>query len=268
MTSPDESLPSASDVEKLGPWGAVAATQPAIPLAEPVIAPTQPSLASQIGWGLASSVLFAAYLGWQWGWIYAAAGILGVVVHELGHLAAINSLGCGPGRIHIIPFFGGAASMRRAPDTEFKGVLIALAGPVIGLVAAAPFYLLSAIRKEPVWLDGVLFIGGLSLLNLAPAPPLDGSKALGPALAWIHPNVERAAMILLGGLGVFWAVTHGQLIIGIFVGIGVAQAVMGRAPRPPALRLTTGQWFISIGLWLVALILCAGVTLSGLRQNA
>jgi Zn-dependent protease len=246
----------------------VAASEPLSPAPGPVVEPAQPSLASQIGWGLASTVIFAAYLGWSWGWVYAAAGVLGILVHELGHLAAINSLGCGPGRIHIIPFFGGAASMRRTPDTEFKGVLIALAGPVAGLAAAAPFYLLYATSKNPIWLNGVLFIGGLNLLNLAPAPPLDGSKALGPALAWIHPNVERGVMIVLGALGVWWAVTHGQIFIAIFIGLGLTQAVMGRAPRPAARRLTTRQWFISIGLWLVALVLCAGVTWSGLAQNA
>ena len=268
MTPADESLPSASDVERLGPWGAVAANERLVAPPEPVVEAQPPSMAAQIGWGLVSTAILAAWLAYQGSWVFAAAGVLGVLVHELGHLAAINSLGCGPGRIHIIPFFGGAASMRRAPDTEFKGVLIALAGPVAGLMAAIPFYLLSVSTKNPAWLDGVLFIGGLNLLNLAPAPPLDGSKALGPALSWIHPNVERGVMILLGALGAGWAVTHGQIIIAIFIGIGLAQAVMGRAPRPPAQRLSTGQWLISIGLWLVALVLCAGVTWTGLARNA
>jgi Zn-dependent protease len=268
MSPADPAPPSAAEIERLGPWGAAQAS--AIFDDEPVAAEPairEPTLGSQIGWGVVSTLLLAGWLGWRWGWIYAAAGVLGVLVHELGHLAAINAMGCGPGRIQIIPFFGGAASMRRAPDTEFKSVLIAWAGPVSGLIAAAPFYLLYVTSHDPVWLKGVLIIGGLNLLNLAPAPPLDGAKILGPALAWIHPNLERGVMILLGALAVYWSVTHGQILLAAFIGLGLVQAVMGRAPRAPAQRLSLVQWLTSIGLWVLALVLCIGVSWSGLGQG-
>ncbi|MDR3507963.1 MAG: hypothetical protein P4L64_08720 [Caulobacteraceae bacterium] len=264
MAPTDENLPSASDIERFDPC---AAARPAAP-AQPTVSDRKPpTAASEIGWGLVSTAILAAWLGWQWGWVFAAAGVLGVLVHELGHLAAINSLGCGPGRIHVIPFFGGAASMARAPDTEFKGVLIALAGPVAGLAATAPFYLLYANGGDRIWLQGVLFIGGMNLLNLAPVPPLDGAKALGPALAWLHPNVERAVMILLGGIGVYWAVSHGQFLIAVVIGLSLAQALRGRAFRVPALRLTALQWAVSMGLWVGAVVLCGSVTWSALAPN-
>ena len=267
MTASDPAMPSAADIERLGPWGAVMA-EPGDEAAQAPPPPQPPrSALSAFGWGLVSTAVLALFLGLQWGWICAAAGVLGVLVHELGHLVAINGLGCGPGRIQIIPFFGGAATMRRAPDTEFKSVLIALAGPVAGLIAAAPFWLLYATSGQTDWLKGVLFVGGLNLLNLAPAPPLDGAKALGPILAWIHPAVERSVMILLGALGVYAAVRLSQPIIAVFVGLGVAQAVMGRAPRAPALRMSVGQWLLSLALWVFAFALCAGVTWSALPQE-
>ena len=267
MSATDHAAPSASDIKRLGPWGALLVEPEAAAPPEP--APRTPrSLASEFGWGLVSTAALAIFLGLQWGWVAAAAGVLGVLVHELGHLVAINSLGCGPGRIQIIPFFGGAASMRRAPDTEFKSVLIALAGPLAGLIAAAPFWGLYAATGDRLWLQGVLFVGGLNLLNLLPAPPLDGAKALGPALAWIHPMVERGAMIFLGGLGVYLAVRFGQPLIAAFVGIGAAQAVLGRAPRAPAQRMTVLQWLASLALWLAAFALCAGVTWAALPRQA
>jgi Zn-dependent protease len=259
MTASESPMPTASDIERLGPWGAVMAEPGPAPSPEPP-PPSARSLASEIGWGLVSTAVLAVFLGVQWGWICAAAGVLGVLVHELGHLGAINRLGCGPGRIQIIPFFGGAASMRRAPDTEFKSVLIALAGPVAGLLAAIPFWLVYESSGDAEWLKGALFVGGLNLLNLLPAPPLDGAKALGPSLAWIHPSVERGVMILLGGIGVYVAVQMRQPFIAAFVGLGVAQAVLGRAPRAPARRMSLGQWFASIVLWLAAFALCAGAT--------
>lgn len=260
MIASDPTAPSASDIERLGPWGAVLVEPDAPPGPQPP--PERPrSAASELGWGLVSTAILAVWLGYQWGWICAVAGVFGVLVHECGHLLAINSLGCGPGRIQIIPFFGGAATMRRAPDTEFKSVLIALAGPMAGLIAAAPFWLIYVFSGDAAWLKGVLFIGGLNLLNLLPAPPLDGAKALGPALAWIHPAVERTVMIGLGAIGVYLAVRFGQPIIAAFVGLGVAQAVLGRAARPPAARMSLLQWLAAIALWALAFALCAGVAL-------
>lgn len=216
----------------------------------------EPSPGSSLVGAIISSLLLAAWIGWQMGWVWALAGVFGVLIHELGHLALINALGCGPGRIHFIPFLGGAATMQRAPDTEFKGVLIALAGPVVGLLAAIPFFLLFQQTSEPKWLGGVFFIGMINLINLAPAPPLDGSKALGPALARIHPWVEKGALALVALAVVAWAIWSRSYIFGLFVALGTFGALRTRAVRPEANRLTVAQWLASVGLWLTALALC------------
>ena len=138
-------------------------------------------------------------------------------------------------------------------------MLIALAGPVAGLVATLPFFAAAALTHDPRWAGGAFFIAIINLLNLAPAPPLDGSKALGPALAWVHPWLERAALVLIGGAAVPWALNRGSFLFAAFVGIASLAALRGRMQRPPAERLTTGQWLAAIGLWLAALALCAGV---------
>jgi Zn-dependent protease len=219
----------------------------------------KPSPAAEIGWALASSALLAALIGYYNGWIWALAGVVGVFVHEYGHVLAINAAGVGPGRIRIIPFVGGAATMQRTPDSDFKGVLIALAGPSFGLIAAIPFFLLAHQTGDGRWLGGAFFIGLINLINLAPAPPLDGSKALGPALARIHPLVEKAALILVGLVAVVLAVRTGNWIFGAFVGIATLGAIRARTLRAPARPLTAVEWIGSVGLWLVALALCMGV---------
>jgi Zn-dependent protease len=223
-------------------------------------APRQkPSPAAEIGWALASSALLALMIGYYNGWIWALAGVVGVFVHEYGHVLAINAAGVGPGRIRIIPFVGGAATMQRTPDSDFKGVLIALAGPSFGLIAAIPFFILAQQTGDGRWLGGALFVGIINLINLAPAPPLDGSKALGPALARIHPLVERIALVLVGVIAVLWAVRTGNWIIGAFIGIATLGAIRARTLRAPARPLTAIEWLASVGLWLGALALCMGV---------
>ena len=91
--------------------------------------------------------------------------------------------------------------MPRPPDSDFKGVLIALAGPTFGLLAAVPFFLAARQTGDPPGSAAPSSSAVINLLNLAPAPPLDGSKALGPALARIHPLVERAALVIVGRRG-------------------------------------------------------------------
>ena len=225
-------------------------------MTDQTVARPAPSLGSRLIWGLISTALLAAYIAWNMGWVWALAGVTGVFVHEYGHVLAMDALGCGPGRIRIIPFLGGVAIPRIPPATEFKGVLIALAGPVFGLIAMAPFFVVYALTGDGRWTGGALFIAGINLLNLAPAPPLDGSKVLGPALARIHPWLERGVLIALAGLALCWAFTHGQIAIGAFVGLGAVRAFMPGALRPASTPLTVGQWFTALGLYALALCLC------------
>ncbi|HLI65914.1 MAG TPA: M50 family metallopeptidase [Caulobacteraceae bacterium] len=253
MTPPDNITPPR------GPWdepvAPIAAPQPAA-VAAPVAAPASPL--NEIVWAAISTLLLAAWIAWQMGWVWALAGVVGVFVHEFGHVLAINALGCGPGRIRIIPFLGGAATMARPPTSDFKSVLISLAGPAFGLLAAIPFFVLARI-DDPAWAGGAFFIALINLINLAPAPPLDGSKALGPALARIHPMVERAALVLVGAGAVYWAITTGNWIFGAFVGIATLGAIRTGIPRLQARPLTAPEWLASVALWLIALALCLGV---------
>ena len=223
----------------------------AVPPGGDVPAPVQrapQSPGAQLGWALASTAALLLWLAWQWGWVPAVAGLIGVLVHETGHLLVINALGCGPSRIVIIPFFGGAATMQRPPKTDFHGVLIAMAGPIAGLLAAAPFIVASRVTGDARLADGAGFIILINLLNMLPAPPLDGSKALGPALARIHPMVERAALVLIGGAVAYFALRQHNLLVGAFVAVATLGALR-RPPRPSSRPLSIGEWFASVGLW-------------------
>ncbi len=206
---------------------------------------------------LISTAILAAFIGYQSrSWMAPLALVVGVFVHEYGHIMAMNAMGLGPARLTIIPFMGGAATPARPPETEFKDVLVSLAGPVFGLVAAAPFMVVALYYGSLEWLVGALLIIGLNLINLAPAPPLDGSKALGPALARIHPNLERGALLLVGGIAVLWALNRHSWLFAAFVGISVFASLKAKTIRPWARKLTHQEWVYSIILYLCALGAC------------
>lgn len=243
-----------------GPWGGGPARPvPPKPQAPRRPGPQKPATPTrQFLINLVSSLLLAGLLWWTMGPFVAMGGILGVFVHEYGHVLAMNALGCGPARIVIIPFFGGAAIPARAPSSEFRDVIISLAGPVFGLLAAIPFFVAFFLTGFGPWLGGAFFVAFINLLNLVPAPPLDGSKALGPALARIHPQFERGVLVAVAGVAVFWLISRGSWITATFLGISVLGVLRRGSLRPHALRLSGREFVYVLGLYLAAAVLCLG----------
>jgi len=247
---------------RLGPWGEARAARANGGRQAPPPPPAyrQPDQQS-LGWALASTALLAGYLWWAMGsWIYPVAGVIGVFVHEFGHVLAFNLLGMGPGRIFIVPFLGGAAAPRVPADTEWKDVLSSLAGPIVGLLAALPFYGLFVATNDETWLRGAQFIAIINLLNLLPAPPLDGSKALGPVLARVHPILEKVALIAVGAAVIVWSITNARSIAGwifpAFIAIVLFSHLRGGALRPYARPLSWGGAGASLLLYLVTVGIC------------
>jgi Zn-dependent protease len=245
--------PPIAETVALSPWGT--ATPPPAPPRQ-----AQATPASEFVWGLISTLILAGWIGLWAGWLGALALVGGVFVHEFGHLMVINWAGCGPSRIRIIPFFGGAATMRRTPDNDFMGVLIALAGPAFGLVAAIPFFLLSEVTGARGWLAGAFFIGALNLINLAPAAPLDGSKALGPALGRIHPWLERAALAVIALLALAWALQRGSWLFAGVIAFGALRAFTAGQMRPASRALSAVEWLGSVALYALVVGACLAVT--------
>ena len=220
-------------------------------------------------WAVVSTLLLGGFIWWiSQSWVIAVAAIWGLFVHEYGHVLAMNRLGMGPARIYIIPFLGGVAKSQRLPKSEWDGVLVSLAGPGFGLLAAIPFFAGFIVTNRPEWLLGAAVIALINLVNLAPAPPLDGSKALGPVLARIHPNVERGAMVLIGALVVFWGVTTGRFILAAFLAIALIGHLRRGAWRPEGRPLTGREAGQSVGLFLAAAVACVGVGVAALMPLA
>jgi len=255
-----------NDTRRPGPWDRPSQTQPAptAPAAPSDAVGAEPPLdkGQHPAIAIGGTVLFAGLIWWLTGsWIIAVALIFGLLVHEYGHVLAMNRLGMGPARIYIIPMLGGVARAQRAPRSEWEGVIVAMAGPLFGLLATIPFFALWLVLQDSMWLLGAFVIAMINLINLAPAPPLDGSKALGPVLARIHPWVEQGVMLAIGAVVIVWALTRGSYIFGIFMVLAL-YSHMRRGPRDPYGRpLTNAESAKSIGLYLATASACAGVGL-------
>ncbi len=253
-----------NDTRRPGPWDPPTAgqsPQPSIPT-EPDQAPAEPPpiRGQHPVVAIGGTLLFAGFIWYlTHSWIIAVALIFGLIVHEYGHILAMNRLGMGPARIYIIPFLGGVAAGQRGPKSVWDGVVVSLAGPLFGLLATIPFFGLYLLLGDPMWILGAFVICMINLINLAPAPPLDGSKAIGPLLARIHPRVEQGVLLAIGAAVIVWAMTRGSYIFGAFLALALF-GHLRRGPQAPSGRpLTNRETMQSLGLYLMTALACVAV---------
>jgi len=143
---------------------------------------------------LLSLVVYAVVFGWR----YAAGFIALLFAHEMGHFLAARRRGLAVGLPTFIPFVGAWIDLKEQPRDVETEAYVALAGPVVGTVAAMLCFV-AAGDGGPRWLMAVAYAGFfLNLFNLLPISPLDGGRitaVLSPRI-WFVGVPLLAAMFL------------------------------------------------------------------------
>lgn len=126
-------------------------------------------------------------------WVYAkffglpfAFGfVVLILLHELGHAAAMRLEGIASGAPVFIPFFGAVIALKDRPLDARQEAVIALGGPLAG--AAASFLLAGVgwlLRSD--LLMALAYTGCfMNLFNLLPVPPLDGGRVAAAISRWL-----------------------------------------------------------------------------------
>jgi Zn-dependent protease len=179
---------------------------------------------------------------WLMGAVIAAAFLLSVLAHELGHGVAARRRGLDVGPITVY-FFGGSASFHLESERPRDEVVIALAGPLVSLAIggvlaivgfAASFTsvnLVQAIGGVAVVLAALnLLLGGA---NLVPAYPLDGGRLV-RAIVWARSGDERK--------GSRFAAMTGRVSSWVLLGAGFA-IILARDTWD-GLMLGLSGWFL------------------------
>lgn len=192
---------------------------------------------------LAASVLL---FGRTFSFTVAAALLLVLFVHEMGHLLAMRAYGFRNLSIIFLPFFGAVASGHKVHVKPWQETVILLAGPLPGLVAVLLMSQLPVDGLPPAVADFLRLIFWTSLLlnlfNLLPVGILDGGKLF--KLAVLSRFPWMGAVFWTGGalVGLAYAVLHGMIVFAM----AMAVLLMGarnhfRAARAiSAIRAATG----------------------------
>ena len=140
-------------------------------------------------------VSIAAY-AWIWGWRFAVGFVFLLLIHELGHVLELRRQGVPASAPLFIPFLGAVVGMKQMPHNVWKEAQVALAGPVVGSLAAFGLWAAGEALDSELLIALAFTVFFINLFNLIPVSPLAGGRAV----AALHPALWAVGLVLLLGL--------------------------------------------------------------------
>jgi Zn-dependent protease len=163
-----------------------------------------------------------------WGFPFAAAFVVLILVHEMGHVIALRREGIKASAPMFIPFMGAVISARSLGNDALAEARVGLAGPLLGSIGSAACIVIWKLTGNSMW-EAVAYTGFLiNLFNLLPVLPLDGGRAMAAMAPWmwfvgfagllalifVAPNPILLIILVFGGYSTYrrWqARRHGGL---------------------------------------------------------
>lgn len=150
-------------------------------------------------------VSFGVY--WRaWGWQFAAVIILGIYIHEMGHVAELRRRGLPASAPMFVPAFGAFVRMHEHPTSPREDARVGLAGPLWGLGAAVAALVVALITKSAFWFAATHLTAVINLFNLTPVWQLDGSRG-------VHPLSRLQRVLLVGVIAAAWGFSREKMLV-------------------------------------------------------
>ena len=156
-------------------------------------------LAAKLGSLAKFAAIFVAFGGYTliWGWRFALGVIVLIFVHELGHYLEATREGLDPDWPMFIPFLG--AYVKHTRGNPWQTARVAIAGPILGGVAALGCFLLGEANGSHLLIALGYFGFVLNLINLLPFGILDGGSVW-RSTRWLWYGGGRSKALVSGTL--------------------------------------------------------------------
>ena len=115
---------------------------------------------------------------WLFSIEFALVIVACLVVHEYGHVKAMQYFGIKTKGIYLIPFVGGLAVADDKINTRWQDVVISIMGPCFGLLMSLACLMIYAVTDSELFAGAAVLSALLNLFNLLPILPLDGGHVL------------------------------------------------------------------------------------------
>lgn len=149
----------------------------------------------------------------RYGWLFGIGFVMLIFAHEMGHYLMAKKEGLDVGTPIFIPFVGAFISMKEVPESVKVESKVALAGPIVGSIAALMLIPVYEVTGAPVFrslaYSGIM----LNIFNLIPISPLDGGRAV----AALSTKLWGAGLVLV--VGCFFFIHSPMLLIIAILGL-------------------------------------------------
>jgi Zn-dependent protease len=180
-----------------------------------------------------------------WGWKFAVGFVLGIYIHEMGHVAALRRYGIAATAPMFIPGVGAFVRLKQHLTDVRQNARVGLAGPVWGLAAALGAYGIGRATGSQLWLAIAQATAFINLFNLIPFWQLDGGRGFG---ALTQPQRWLAALVVGGA----WMLTHQGLLLLLLI-LAIVQAFRPGPEEPDNGALATYGGLVAVLTWLMAI---------------
>ena len=133
----------------------------------------------------------------RFGWGFAAVIVLGILIHELGHVLASAFLGVPVSAPIFLPGFGALIVQKKWALSAWGEALIGIGGPLGGTLAGLVMWGLYFATGNQLFLAAAYFTFLLNLFNMIPVFPLDGGRIVGA----ISPYIWVVGLVGILGMG-------------------------------------------------------------------
>lgn len=215
---------------------------------------------------LTGALTFASFFA-MFGPSAAAMLIFLILIHELGHVAAMRMAGIPVKGLYFVPFFGGVAVSADRYRSEAERGFVALMGPGMSMATTALFVFLSGQGNDTWMKELALMSAAVNGFNLIPVMPLDGGHVAHALLSRYPPAAARVfhmAALLAGGALALAIDSYVLLFLLVLVAPSLMSERAAEHLRLPV--LTRGQWAFLAIAYIAAFAFYAGafVTLSAI----
>ena len=164
--------------------------------------------------GTVFSMLLSFGVYWTiWGWRFALGFLVGMYIHEMGHVAALRRYGIAATAPMFVPGLGAFVRLKQTLQSPREDARVGLAGPLWGLGATIVAYAAFLVTGAPVLAAIARFTAWVNLFNLLPVWQLDGGRAFA-SLSSLQRWVAAAAC------GVAYAITRDGLLVLMMIAAG------------------------------------------------
>ena len=115
----------------------------------------------------------------QFGWPLAVLFVLGILVHEMGHVGTAAYLGLPVSAPLFIPGFGALITLKRNTKSAWESAFVGIGGPIAGATAGMIFWGTYLVTGSGLFLVAAFFTFLINLFNMIPLFPLDGGRIVG-----------------------------------------------------------------------------------------